>query len=239
MKQEKVKNYYKKDRVVDKYDKKRFLSKGGKFVDSNEKEIVGSLFKEKKNQNILDVGAGTGRFSILLAKQGHNITCLDQSKEMLEILDKKSKQEGLNLSLIKGDALKLPFQDNIFDACVSIRVLWHFKNPEKLLEEMIRVTKKDGIIIFDLLNKKSLRRFFTPVANRFVYTNLMTKEKMKNIINTSGGNIAEEKEYFILPYFIYRHSPKFLVNFLEKAENKLHRTKFKKNSSVIYFKVKK
>jgi ubiquinone/menaquinone biosynthesis C-methylase UbiE len=237
MEEEKVKDYYQKDRVVSKYEKKRFLSSGGKFIDQNEKEIVSSLLKEENAKKVLDVGAGTGRFSILLAKEGYDVTGLDQSQEMLNTIDQKSREQNLNISLIKGDAFKLPFEDNTFDACTSIRVLWHFENPEDLIKEMVRVTKKDGVIIFDLLNKKSVRYLYTPIANLFVYTKLMTKKNMREMINTA--EIAKEKEFFILPYFFYRYSPKFLVKMLGGIEKGLQKTKCKNCSSVIYFKIRK
>jgi ubiquinone/menaquinone biosynthesis C-methylase UbiE len=238
MNQNKVENYYKKDRIVTKYDKKRFLSGGGRFIDFNEKRIVINLLEsEKSSKKILEVGAGTGRFSTLLANRGHDVTCLDQSEEMLDIIKAKSKKRNLNISLIKGDAFKLPFEDNTFDSCFSIRVLWHFSNPEDLIKEMIRVTKKEGTIVFDLLNKNSLRRIYTPLANKFVYTNLMTLKEMRNMLHSE--TIKDEKGYFIFPFFFYRYSPKLFAKLLNKIENHLQKRKTRKYSSVIYYKIKK
>jgi ubiquinone/menaquinone biosynthesis C-methylase UbiE len=235
----KIEEHYQKQSVVSKYEKKRFFSYGGQFIDTNEREIITSLLKESESKKILDLGAGTGRISILLAKQGFDVTSFDQSEEMLKTIKEKSKEKNLNISLMKGDVSNLPFGDSTFDACVSLRVLWHFKNPENIIKEVYRVLKKDGVFIFDLLNKKSLRYVYTPVANRYVYTKLMNKEGMDEVINSNNFEIKEEKQYFIFPYLIYRCSPKFLVKFFKNLENKMQNTKYKNYSSVIYFKVKK
>ena len=235
----KVENYYQKGSVVSKYDKKRFTSIGGEFIDSNEKEIVKRLINSENNiERVLDLGAGTGRFSFLLAKEGYDVTSFDQSDEMLKIIDEKSKEENLNISLVRGDAFKLPFEDDTFDACVSIRVLWHFENPEDLIAEMRRVTNKDGVMIFDLLNKKSLIYPITPIANRFVYTDLIKIDDMRAMLESKNVKIIDEEKYFVLPYFFYRYSPNFLTKYLIKTENKLQKTK-KDYSSVVYFKVRK
>jgi ubiquinone/menaquinone biosynthesis C-methylase UbiE len=238
MNKNKVESYYRKDRIVNKYEKKRFSSKGGRFIDISEKRIIIDLLEEDKTKkNILEVGAGTGRFSLLLAKRGNKVTSLDQSEDMLNQIKQKGKEREIEISLVKGDAFKLPFKNNTFDACISIRVLWHFENPEEIIKEMERVTKKDGLIIFDLLNKKSIRRLYTPLANRFVYTKLMDKNEVRSIINPE--KIQAARGFFIFPYFFYRFTPNFLVKSLIKMEKYLQKTKFRKYSSVLYYQLKK
>jgi ubiquinone/menaquinone biosynthesis C-methylase UbiE len=236
---ETVEKHYQDEKVVSKYEKKRFSSTGGQFVDQSEKEIILSLLKEEKPRKILDLGAGTGRISLLLAEEGYDVTSFDQSDEMLGTIEKKAKEGDLKISLIKGDAFNLPFEDNTFDSCISLRVLWHFKNPEKIMKEVQRVLKKDGTFIFDLLNKKSLRTPYAPIANSFVYTNLMSTKKMKETINSSDLKIAKVKRFFIFPYAFYMCSPKPMANLLKNLEKKLQNTNSKKYSSVIYFKTKK
>jgi ubiquinone/menaquinone biosynthesis C-methylase UbiE len=239
MKEEEIRKHYQKEYVVNKYEKKRILSYGGKIVDSNEKEIILSLLKGPETKRVLDLGAGTGRISLLMAKEGYDVTSFDQSDVMLKTIEEKSKEENLSLTLIKGDAFNLPFQDNTFDACVSLRVLWHLPHPEKVISEVQRVLKKDGTFVFDLLNKKSLRYPYTPLANLFVYTKLMNITEMKGLIASQNLGIEAQRQHFIFPYLLYRHSPKFIAEPLNKLENKLQTTKMKKYSSVIYFKAKK
>ena len=64
---------------------------------------------------IIEVGAGTGRYSVALAKEGHEVTSIELAKSNLELLRRNSK--GLeNIAAYQGDALDLSrFQDNTFD----------------------------------------------------------------------------------------------------------------------------
>ena len=96
---------------------------------------------------ILDLGAGTGRYSIALAKEGHDVTAVELVKRNLEVL--RSKHE--NVKTWQGDARSIPFlQDKTFDLTLVFGPLYHLHGDEeklKALEEAKRVTKTGGIIL--------------------------------------------------------------------------------------------
>ena len=96
---------------------------------------------------ILDLGAGTGRYSIALAKEGHDVTAVELVKRNLEVL--RSKHE--NVKTWQGDARSIPFlQDKSFDLTLVFGPLYHLHGDEeklKALEEAKRVTKTGGIIL--------------------------------------------------------------------------------------------
>ncbi len=109
------------------------------------------LTRPKKGDLVLDVGCGTGRFSLLLKRRGCKVVGLDFSEEMLTF----SKNRGLT-TVVRGDALHLPFPPNTFRIVISVFVLEFLKDPELALKEMIRVTCKGGKVVVGVLNKWSL-----------------------------------------------------------------------------------
>lgn len=96
---------------------------------------------------VLDVGAGTGFISLMLAEMGHVTTGIDISEGMLEKARRKAAESGLVVTFHIGDAEKLPFDEGTFDAIISRYVLWTLPNPRQALNEWKRVIRSSGKII--------------------------------------------------------------------------------------------
>lgn len=96
---------------------------------------------------ILDIGAGTGRYSVALAEEGFDVTAVELVKYNLGILKKKNS----SVKAMQGNALKLSkLQDNTFDVTLLFGPMYHlfgFENKKKALEEAKRVTKPGGVIL--------------------------------------------------------------------------------------------
>ncbi|MCL2206522.1 MAG: class I SAM-dependent methyltransferase [Fibromonadales bacterium] len=97
------------------------------------------------NSKVLDVGAGQGRLSSYLSKSGFNVMAFDISREQLQYLQKKHPEIDFKV----GDAKKLPFEDNSFDAVTSQWFMEHFTNWSEFCSEQLRVCKPGGIVAFD------------------------------------------------------------------------------------------
>jgi phosphatidylethanolamine/phosphatidyl-N-methylethanolamine N-methyltransferase len=99
-------------------------------------------------ENVLFVGVGTGADLAFCPLEKINVIAIDYSKEMLE--KAKNKYQNENIKFIQMDAQSLTFPNNSFDVVVASLVISVVPSPEKVMSEIVRVTKKGGrIIIFD------------------------------------------------------------------------------------------
>ena len=130
-------------------EEKRLKSRHGQveFITSM-KYIHKYLPKREHGQvKILDVGAGTGRYSVALAEEGYDVTAVELVKYNLGILKKKNS----SVKAYQGNALKLSrFPDKEFDLIILFGPMYHLFTQEdkvRALEEAKRVTKPGGIIL--------------------------------------------------------------------------------------------
>ncbi len=104
---------------------------------------------------VLEVGAGTGRYSIALAKEGYDVTAVEFVLHNLEIL--KRNAVGLdNILPLQGDAIDLgAFAENSFDAVFLFGPMYHLyekADQHKALDEAIRVAKPNGVIMSSFIS---------------------------------------------------------------------------------------
>jgi ubiquinone/menaquinone biosynthesis C-methylase UbiE len=111
-------------------------------------EYKRNLFN-KLGKNVLEIGAGTG-INLKYYKSNTNLYVIEPSKPMLNyLLDKVNKGNyPLKLHIIEGYAENLPFEDESLDSVVSTLVLCSVKSPAKVLFEIKRVLKPNGVFIF-------------------------------------------------------------------------------------------
>ena len=111
------------------------------------RDKAASFADAKKGSRILDVCTGTGKQAFAFAKKGYDVTGIDMSEGMLGIAKKKNRYR--NLKFQAADVTKLPFEDSSFDVCCVSFALHDMilSIREKVLKEMVRVTKPGRIII--------------------------------------------------------------------------------------------
>ncbi len=134
-----------------KYERESFTQGTLGECDFIEKEIA-----ENKNAKILDIGCGTGRHSIELAKRGYNVTGVDLSDSMLQRAREKAKKENLNVAFYKHDARKLPFASEFDLAIMLCEGAFPLMETDEMNFQILRnaanTLKANGKLIFTTLN---------------------------------------------------------------------------------------
>ena len=106
------------------------------------------LLQLRAGDRLLEVGVGTG-LSIPEFPEHVEITGVDVSQGMLDKAEKRMQDLGrTNVQLVKMDASQLEFEDDTFDAVLAAYVISTVPDPIKVVEEMKRVCKADGTILF-------------------------------------------------------------------------------------------
>lgn len=128
-------------------EEKRLLSRHGQVEFLTSMKYIHECLEDDKSRKILDVGAGTGRYSVALASEGYDVTAVELVKYNLGIL--KSKKSSVKA--YQGNALKLSrFADDSFDVTLLFGPMYHLHTPEeqlRALSEASRVTKPGGRIL--------------------------------------------------------------------------------------------
>ena len=104
---------------------------------------------------VLEIGAGTGRYAIALAKEGMDVTAVELAGSNLAVLRENSR--GMeNIRSFQGDATDLGrFADDSFDVTLSFGPMYHLFEAEDVLraiDEAIRVTKPGGVMLFAFIS---------------------------------------------------------------------------------------
>ena len=163
-----------------------------------------NFFKEKKINNIIELGAGLGRDSIFFAKNNIKIQALDYSSSGIKIINHKIKKNNLSnyISTKLFDVReKLPFKDNSIDACYSHMLYCMaltIDDLQKLNNEIHRILKPNGLNIYtvrhtndgDYKNGKHIGEDL--YENDGFIVHYFSEEKVNSLLN-GFKNIALEK----------------------------------------------
>ena len=133
-----------------------------------------------KNGRVLDAGAGTGLVGQLLSQEGYGqITAMDLSFGMLEEARKKNVYQEFH-QMVMGESLG--FGTDSFDAVVSVGVLTVGHAPASSLDELVRITKPGGHVVFSLRPD--------------IYESGGFKGKQAELVTDGKWKLAEEGEKF-------------------------------------------
>ena len=103
----------------------------------------------KPGSRVIEIGAGTGRYSHALARQGYKVDAVELIAHNIEVF-KQNTEIGENITIVQGNAMDLTgFTDNTYDVTLLLGPMYHLYNKEdKLtaLREAIRITKQGSMV---------------------------------------------------------------------------------------------
>lgn len=141
-----------------------------------EEPYVESIISSLSITEALDVGTGTGRHAIKLAKSGAKVTAIDASPEMLAVARQKASREGVEIdfqlaSLNDG----LPFDDEKYDFVISGLMLCHIPDLRQALHEFRRVLKSNGTLLITDFHPDAVGRGWRTQFNQLDRAYLLPK----------------------------------------------------------------
>jgi len=127
-----------------------FKSVGKVFTDPHEDmPLIVRWLKEDHAKTVLDLGSGSGRHVVYLAKNGFSVHGLDRSPEGISITRQWLRAENLSAHLrIQSMVDPFPYEDEFFDGIVSVQVIHHAEIAaiRGIIREVTRVLKKNGVL---------------------------------------------------------------------------------------------
>lgn len=156
-----------------------------------------TLLGVPKGARILDVGCGSGNYTIALANAGFNVTGLDISQDMLA----KAKKKDPAICWVHGDVCDLPFPSDSFDCVTLMLCTHHFHDLRKGLSEACRVARK--VLIFtstpEQMDTYWLKYYFPQMIE--AGKNKMTSaETLKDVLRCARFTKTESVPFFVTPH---------------------------------------
>ena len=137
-------------------------------------KMASCIQKIGKDSKVLDAGAGFGGAARYLAKEyGCHVVALNLSEKQNERDRQMNKEQGLDklIDVVDGDFENLPYEDRTFDVIWSEDSFLHSGNREKVMQELHRVLKKGGELIFTdpMQSPEAKKEDLQPVLDRSIW----------------------------------------------------------------------
>ena len=203
--------------MAERFDALRFSGPIGRLIADTQEREIAAFLAPLEGKRVLDVGTGTGRAAIALARRGALVTGVDASAEMLEVATRRAREAGLDpaasgsgrVTFRRGDAHRLDFPDRSFDAVVCLRVLMHTPDWRASLRELCRVS--NGRVVFDypsLWSAAALqavtRRMAHMVKPSVEAYRVFAPRAVAAVLAGEGFDIRGEHRQFVLPIALHK-----------------------------------
>jgi SAM-dependent methyltransferase len=195
--------------MAESFDAVRFGGPIGRLVAESQERVIASFLAPLRDRRILDVGTGTGRAAIALARHGAIVTGVDASDEMLAVAKRRAAEAGVSVELGRGDAHGLAYEDRAFDAVICLRVLMHAPGWRESLGELCRVAREK--VVFDypaLLSAAALQAAARHVAQasgvRVEAYRVFADRSIRSVLAARGFRVAGEHRQFVLPIALHK-----------------------------------
>ena len=184
-------------------DLDRTYSTGGRLA----REVLAD--GDVAGRRVLEVGAGSGRDTLALARVGGVAFVLDYSPASLELVRRQAREQDIRVHLVRADALAMPFRGGTFDVVFHQGLLEHFRDPLPLLIENARVTARGGRVIVDVPQALHL---YTAMKQTLIAFNAwfagwetqFTPGQLERLCARAGLKVRRTYGEFMVPGLAYR-----------------------------------
>jgi len=191
---ERVRRAYSQPR--DRYDRKRIHDPRGRILTDHDVPLFLELLPAPMGgEHVLEIGAGTGRFTLPALDAGYRLVATDVNEAMLAELKSNVADRSEAVRLQKEDAFGLSFGSGSSDLVFSIHVVPRFltlSDQRAAISEMARVLKPGGRLIFNYRNRQSL------VYGRFYRGYATSSDEIAAILADHDLEIEEQRSKFLL-----------------------------------------
>lgn len=184
-------------------------------VYANDGRVVECLLRslDLRRLRVLEVGAGTGRDSLELARVGAEVWTLDYSDESLRVMREVAGEE---MRIVCGDATSLPFRTESFDVVFHQGLLEHFREPERVLGENHRVLVRGGHLLVDVPQRYhyyTLMKHALMAVDRWFagWETEFSVGELRALMETSGFEVVAEYGTNLFPPVWYRGARRMLM----------------------------
>lgn len=191
------------------FDDRRFGGPIGELVAATQARVLADFIGDVKGRTVLDVGTGTGRAALLLAKDGARVTGVDASEQMLAVARERAAADGASIQFLRGDAHGLGFSDRSFDVTVSLRVLMHTPDWRSSVAELCRVSRH--LVILDYPSARSLaavqsaaRAAAHGVGIRTESYRVFSDREIAAELERAGFRVRARHRLFVLPIAVHK-----------------------------------
>ena len=195
--------------TAESYDRIRETDPHGRLISDHDIHLFESIFpKSQGNMDVLELGAGTGRFTLPVLERGFEITTTDVNESMIEAIQKKVADKGWEdkCHAQTADIFNLSFDDSSFDYIFTIHVIPRFttlQDQVAAIHEIGRVLKPGGRVLFNYSNKCSLfglfnKRFTTKPSE----IKLALRDAKLHIVTKRGKWLLNRSVVNRLPLFV-------------------------------------
>jgi ubiquinone/menaquinone biosynthesis C-methylase UbiE len=179
------------------------------------------------NANLLDIGMGTGTFTILCAKRGAKVTGIDFSNKMLEVAKENIKSENLDekIQIIEMPVINLDtkFMDKTFDTITAILCFseLYSKEQDYALDQIFRILKDDGqFILVDEVKPKNFgkRILYFLIRIPIAFFNFLKAHISTNALTNLEEKIEEHK-FKIIEQKLYLFDSLIFMRIMKRLAN--------------------
>ncbi len=202
-------SHYASTDVAEGFDALRFSGAIGRLLLETQEAILREALEPGPGKSIADVGTGTGRAALALARTGAEVIGIDASNEMLAVAARRARDEGLDLRFERGDAHALPLADRSVDAAVCLRVLMHTPDWRRCLGELCRVSR--ARLVFDFPAALSAaavqagaRRVAHAAGIKTEPYRVMRAAAVRSELARHGWRVRREHRQFVLPIAVHK-----------------------------------